>query len=64
MQKIVDSHVHFWDNEKARIDWIREVRELDRPFRPEHLSLEIEGDDIQLEKVVFVQADGVRKCCI
>jgi len=56
MQKIVDSHVHFWDDNKARIDWVSDLPILNKAFHPANLFEEA-GDEILIEKLVFVQAD-------
>ncbi|MEM7333614.1 MAG: amidohydrolase, partial [Chloroflexota bacterium] len=54
--KIADSHIHFWDPNHLRYDWLDEVPAIKRPFLPQHLTDQTEP--FQLEKIVFVQAGG------
>src|SRR5688572_30601683 len=55
MQKIIDSHVHFWNPETLRYNWLDAAPALNRPFLPADLPKT--GDDWAREKLVFVQAD-------
>ena len=54
MQKIIDSHIHFWSPETLRYDWLNEVPSINRPFLPADLLAQ--QGDYQLEKLIFVQA--------
>jgi L-fuconolactonase len=54
-QRYIDTHVHFWDPERLRYDWLASVPAINRSFLPAHL-LEA-ATDLYLEKIVFVQAD-------
>lgn len=55
MQRIIDSHVHFWNPASLSYRWLTEVPALNRPFLPDDLPKQ--GKDWQIEKLVFVQAD-------
>lgn len=54
--KIIDSHVHFWDNAQARITWVNDLPILNRPYHPPDL-LVTAGDSTTIDKLIFVQAD-------
>jgi L-fuconolactonase len=55
MQRIIDSHVHFWNPANLRYTWLSDLPMLNQPFLPDDLPKR--GDDWQVENVVFVQAD-------
>jgi L-fuconolactonase len=55
MQKIIDSHLHFWNPESLKYDWLSDIPALNRSFLPADLPKQ--GQDWELEKLVFVQAD-------
>jgi L-fuconolactonase len=57
MQKIVDSHVHFWNPDNLKYQWLSEVPAINRSFLPADLPKL--GQNWQVEKVVFVQADCI-----
>jgi len=52
---IVDTHVHFWDNEQVPIRWTTNVPPLNRPFGPDDVTLH--ADPVEIEAIVFVEAD-------
>ncbi len=52
---IVDTHVHFWDNEQVPIPWTKNVPALDRRFGPDDVTLH--ADPVEIESIVFVEAD-------
>jgi L-fuconolactonase len=54
-RRYVDTHVHFWDPAELRYDWLATVPTINRPFLPADLA--DAATDLQLEKIVFVQAD-------
>ncbi|MBX3064696.1 MAG: amidohydrolase family protein [Anaerolineae bacterium] len=55
MQKIIDSHVHFWNPAELSYTWLAGAPLLNRSYLP--ADLPGTGTDWSLEKVVFVQAD-------
>jgi L-fuconolactonase len=55
-RRYVDTHVHFWDPTELRYDWLATVPAINRPFLPADLL--DAASDLQLEKIVFVQADA------
>jgi L-fuconolactonase len=57
MQKILDSHVHFWNPDHLKYEWLSEIPAINRSFLPADLPKQ--GKDWQVEKVVFVQADCI-----
>lgn len=57
MRPIVDSHIHFWHVEKLRYEWLAGVEPLNRTFTPNDLAEA--ATDIDLQKIVFVQADCI-----
>ena len=52
--KILDSHIHFWDPDHLRYEWLKSVPDINKPFLPADL-IEQSGRH-QLEKILFVQA--------
>lgn len=54
-QAVVDSHIHFWDTHRFAYPWLQGFSELNRPFVP----ADLEVGDIQIEALVFVQANPV-----
>lgn len=52
--KILDSHIHFWDPDHLRYDWLKDVPEINKPYLPADLIKQ--SAEHQLEKIVFVQA--------
>lgn len=57
MRAVIDSHVHFWQPQQLRYLWLDEVPAIRRPFTPQELRQATQGIDLQ--KIVFVQADCV-----
>lgn len=55
MQRIIDSHVHFWNPAGLRYEWLSDLPDLNRPFLPEDLPAQ--GQDWRVDGLVFVQAD-------
>ncbi len=53
MISLLDSHVHFWDPNARRHDWLSEVPPLNRRFGPE----DVDPGHHDLTGIVFVQAD-------
>lgn len=56
IDRIIDSHVHFWDDTQAHITWVNDLPALNRPYHPPDLLAEV-GDSAAIEKLIFVQAD-------
>ena len=54
-QAVVDSHIHFWDTDRFDYPWLQGFSELNRPFVP----ADLEVGDVQIEALVFVQANPV-----
>jgi L-fuconolactonase len=54
-QAIVDSHIHFWDPNHLRYDWLSGAPAIHQPFLPEDLARAAAGVDLQ--GIVFVEAD-------
>ncbi len=54
-QAVVDSHIHFWDTDRLDYPWLQGFSELNRPFVP----ADLEVGDVQIEALVFVQANPV-----
>ena len=54
---VLDSHIHFWDTRRLDYPWLRAFPLLDRPFLPGDLDV----GDIQVEAMVFVQANPIWK---
>ncbi|MEM7345687.1 MAG: amidohydrolase family protein [Chloroflexota bacterium] len=52
---IVDSHLHFWDPNSLRYDWLASLPPLNQPMTPTDLNQATAQSN--LEKIVFVQAD-------
>ncbi|MCA9997263.1 MAG: amidohydrolase family protein [Anaerolineales bacterium] len=57
MQPLVDSHVHFWQPAQLRYDWLTSVPAINHACTPELLTQK--QGDIELQQIVFVQADCV-----
>lgn len=55
MSPYVDTHVHFWDPDRLRYDWLETVPAIRRPYLPQDLQEAI--GDLELEALVFVEAD-------
>ena len=53
--KLVDSHVHFWNPQHINMPWLGGVAALNRVYLPADLATE--AGDIEIEKIVFVEAD-------
>jgi len=51
---IIDTHVHFWNNDQAAIDWVADIPALNRAFEPGDLTEEAAGVDV--EGLIFVEA--------
>jgi len=52
---IVDSHIHFWDPANLHYNWLADVPAINKAFLPADLLAQAAA--INLEKIVFVQAD-------
>lgn len=52
--KVIDSHVHFWDPQHLRYDWLKGTS-LYRPFLPDDYRQAV--GDINVEGIVFVEVD-------
>jgi len=57
MRPIIDSHVHFWQPDYLRYEWLANLPTINRPYQPQDLSQAAAGIDVQ--SIVFVQADCV-----
>ncbi len=55
MMKLIDSHIHFWNPTQLRYKWLDDLPAINKPCLP--ADLPTAGDDWQMEKLVFVQAD-------
>lgn len=57
---VCDSHVHFWNPEQFRFQWLDEFDVLNKPYLPDHVphTGSAGSQAWQLEKIVFVQADA------
>jgi L-fuconolactonase len=55
-QAIVDSHIHFWDTQRLRYDWLARVPAIQKPFLPADLA--VVTHEVDLQGIVFVQADA------
>lgn len=53
---IIDSHVHFWNPETFRYDWLSGTALLNRAYLPADYARACEG--LPVESVVFVEAGG------
>ncbi len=51
--RIIDSHVHFWDNKSLDYDWLASLPDLNIPRLPSHFPTDI----AQLAGVIVIQAD-------
>jgi L-fuconolactonase len=54
-QPIVDSHIHFWDPNLLRYDWLADVPQISQPTLPADLQAVSQG--VELQGIVFVEAD-------
>ena len=55
-ERIVDTHVHFWDPERLTYEWLNDLPKINIPYLPQTLSER--AGDLNIEKIVFVQADA------
>jgi L-fuconolactonase len=57
---VCDSHVHFWDPEQFRFQWLDNLNVLNKPYLPDHIphTGSAGSQAWQVEKIVFVQADA------
>jgi L-fuconolactonase len=55
MQKLIDSHIHFWDPSHLTYPWLNDTPTLKKQYLPQHLPAS--GDGWTMEKLVFVQCD-------
>jgi len=53
----IDSHIHFWDPDRLRYDWLAGLPRINKLFLP--ADLEQQAGDLRLEGIVFVQADCI-----
>jgi len=51
---VVDSHVHFWDQERLDYPWLRTVPAIAGPHLPENYWKE--ADEVPVAQIVFVEA--------
>jgi L-fuconolactonase len=56
---VCDSHVHFWDPQQFRFQWLDDFDVLNKPYLPEHVphTGSAGSQAWQIEKIVFIQAD-------
>ncbi|MCI0648791.1 MAG: amidohydrolase, partial [Chloroflexi bacterium] len=57
IRRLIDSHIHFWQPELLRYEWLAGLPALNRPYLPADLAQAAAA--VPLEKLVFVQADCV-----
>jgi L-fuconolactonase len=57
MQPVIDSHVHFWEPEQLRYDWLATVPAINRPYTPQTLASRL--GPVALQQLLFVQAECV-----
>lgn len=53
---VIDAHVHFWDPELLRYDWLAGVPPLNRPFLPDDHRTDYGAHAV--EQLVFVQCEA------
>lgn len=53
MARLIDAHIHFWEPNARRHEWLSEVPELQRPFVPSDVEFGAQVPD----GLVFVEAD-------
>lgn len=53
MASLIDAHIHFWDPDAHRHEWLRSVPQLDRRFVPADIEFGSQAPD----GLVFVEAD-------
>ena len=53
--RVVDSHIHFWDTDRLDYPWLRAHPDLQRPFLP----TDLDAGDVFVEALLFVQANPV-----
>lgn len=53
--KIIDGHVHFWDPEKLRYEWLKTLPTLNHAFLTDHVPDRV--SDMEVDGIVFVQAE-------
>jgi L-fuconolactonase len=56
MQKLIDSHIHFWNPNLLKYDWLADFPVLNKVHLP--IDLPSHGSGWEMEKLVFVQADS------
>ncbi|MCL4264905.1 MAG: amidohydrolase family protein [Anaerolineae bacterium] len=57
IERLLDSHIHFWQPARLRYEWLASVPAINRPYEPADLARAAEG--LPLVGLVFVQADCV-----
>ncbi|MBX3058141.1 MAG: amidohydrolase family protein [Anaerolineae bacterium] len=57
IKRLIDSHIHFWQPDHLRYQWLASVPAINRPYEPADLARAAEG--FPLVSIVFVQADCV-----
>ena len=57
IRRLVDSHIHYWQPQLLRYEWLAELPSINRPYLPADLARAAAA--VPLEKIVFVQADCV-----
>lgn len=53
--RIIDSHVHFWDPDRLRYDWLETEPKLYRAYLSDHVPPRV--GEREISGIVFVQAD-------
>jgi L-fuconolactonase len=64
VKRMIDSHIHFWQPQTLRYEWLATLPAINGPYLPEDLAQT--AATLPLEKIVFVQAncietDGLRE---
>lgn len=55
-QAVIDSHIHFWDTNHLRYEWLALFPAIQKPFLPADLAAATQ--EVDLQGIVFVQADA------
>ena len=57
IKRLTDSHIHFWQPDILRYEWLAGLPFINRPYTPADLVRA--AGDAPLQKIVFVQADCI-----
>lgn len=57
IKRLADSHIHFWNPDQLRYEWLSELPAINRPYTPAELVQAV--GDAPVQKIVFVQADCI-----